>query len=73
MLSQKILLILNKNKYISDEEIMAKILDKPIARVWYETDHNLFKELGSKLIELKQDNKIVSRNNGWGVYFYKLI
>ena len=52
---------------------MAKILDKPIARVWYETDHNLFKELGSKLIELKQDNKIVSRNNGWGVYFYKLI
>jgi len=73
MLEQKILSVLNKNKYISDEEIMAKILNKPVARVWYEIDHVFYNnELIGKLIELKQQNKIISKNNGWGVYFYKL-
>jgi hypothetical protein len=72
MLEQKILSVLTGNKYISDEEIMSKVINKPVARMWDGSDQLFYRELSQKLIQLKQQGKINEKNNGWGAYFYKL-
>lgn len=60
----------NKNKYITEEEIMSKLTGKPICRIWEEEDHNLYAKMFDLLCDLGKEEKIKGFNNGFNDYAF---